>query len=240
MINTDTVYSAMPGATPALTSPAPVSTPGVLPSMAKGAMTGASIGTAVAPGVGTAIGAGIGAITSGIKSFATKNKDSIGAGAGSAQVLLGLIMNRRAKNSKPYDVDPEVAAFRANLEMKRKNLAYSGITTAAGTNAVKQNQAAALDKIAATGVGNTGAVASAMGVSQLAADQGVNQVLAQNGQQDQFLTSLSDNILKSMSSRKLDLQMYDYLSKIAMGTQMISGGLDNFGNAIAPIAQKTA
>ena len=154
-------------------------------------------------------------------------------GLGASQVLLGLIMNRRAKNSKPYDVDPQVAAFKSDLDLKRKNLSYSGITTSAGMQTVNQNQSAVLDKIAATGVGNTGAVAAGMGVSQLASNDGINAVLNQSGQENQYLTSMSDQLLKVMSSRKLDLNMYDYLTKLAMGSSMISSGIDNFGNGMA-------
>lgn len=184
---------------------------GFAENMMKGAGAGATIGSIV-PGIGTAVGA-IG-----------------GAVGGAAQTLLGLIMQRRAMKSKPYDVDPDVSAFLSDIRMKRKNLSYSGAGTAQGENLVKQNSAAILDKIASTGVGNTGQVAAGMGVVQANANEGINSILAAAQNNDNVLMGVEDQVLNRMSQRKLDLGMYDHLSKLAFSSQMMNAGMDNAGN----------
>lgn len=157
---------------------------------------------------------------------------------GAGQILLGIMQNRKAKSMMPSLTDPSQTAFLSDLNMKRKNIGYSGAAMGFGTNMIQNNLNRTVDAISKVSTGNTGSVLAALTASQAAANTGVNQLAASEAQREMQLTGMAEALTDKIAQRKLDIEMYNAISKKAQAQQNISSGFDNLSAGAGGLVKK--
>ena len=164
--------------------------------------------------------------------------EGVASGAiGLGEIIAGIIKNKKANNAGIPLSDPAQTAFLSEINMKRKNLGYSGADYGAGITAVNQNLSGALDSISKVNTGNAGAIIAGLSGAQSGANAGVNSIVGGMATRDNFYTTIAQSLTDKIAQRKFDLQMYDKLRNYAQGSELINSGVDNFGSAVGSISK---
>lgn len=181
-----------------------------------------SLGEPAAAGAAGAAGGGAGGgimNALGSASGSISKLGSLGAvGLGVGQTIAGVIKRKKAMDSTPSVVDPNMLANYANIVRRRKML-ETGTDLSSLTAANLQSMKALGKQYAMGGRMNTGALAQIMAQqaqNSRAANSDINQMYALENQ-------ASDTI----AQRKFDVNMYKTAQRMAWAEQSKSAGQDN-------------
>lgn len=188
-------------------------------------MIEALLGSLVEPAAAGAAGAASGGAGGGIMNAlgsASGNIPKLGSlgavGLGVGQTIAGVIKRKKAMDSTPSVVDPNMLANYANIVRRRKML-ETGTDLSSLTAANLQSMKALGKQYAMGGRMNTGALAQIMAQqaqNSRAANSDINQMYALENQ-------ASDTI----AQRKFDVNMYKTAQRMAWAEQSKSAGQDN-------------
>jgi hypothetical protein len=175
-------------------------------------VAGGIAGNIALPGIGGAVGSTAGKALGG----AVSKKGGSGGKSGSTAGLsagLGLLQEIQAANLKkkanqafPDLVDPNQAAFLAELGQKRKSI-DTGADFAAGMGAIDTTNAGTNDAIVKSTGGDVGGTIQGLLQSERAAGDSKNAVLAQGQQQQTQYNAMYENMLNQISAKKMQLQL---------------------------------
>ena len=173
-----------------------------------GSVVGGIAGSIV-PGLGTAVGASIGG--------------AVGGGIGSA------VDASKNKAQQPPMVDPNQLALLNEMNQRRKAL-MTGAGVQSGINQVNQATAQTQNVISRNTGGDIGNTISGLLQAQRVGGQNINQVLGGANQQQQFFTTLADQLNGKIADRKLGLQQYEYGRQLAQQAENSKNNMTNLGS----------
>lgn len=231
-----------------------------------GGILGAAAGTAIAPGIGTTIGGSLGSQVGGSLDSSSSStpaatnttangggggigdnsnntmKQGVGYGMGALQLIQSMRDNNKANASLPGLIDPNQAAFAAELAQKRKAL-DTGAEYASGLNAVDQTTANTQDAITKVTGGDVGGTVQGLLQAERVGGAGKNEVVAQGAKNQLVYNNMYQELMNKIAARKLQLQMYQSQQALAQGTQEHQDGVANIlaaaGYAPKPVATAT-
>lgn len=131
---------------------------------------------------------------------------AIGIGYGLTQLMEARKARKAAKGFTPELVDPNRAAFMAEIDQKRRSM-ETGAEFAGMMDEIDQSQASANDAIVSVTGGDSAGTIDALLKSQRVADQGVSQALATGAQNQLAYTGLANSVGSEIAQRKMDLQL---------------------------------
>ena len=157
---------------------------------------------------------------------ATGTNKAIGTGVGVMQMIQAARAKRKADSAFPSLVDPEQAGFLAELNQKKKAI-NTGADFAVGMNAIDETTAGTQDAIVQSTGGDVGGTIQGLIQAQRAGDKGKNQVLATGQESQKYYTGLYGDVLKNISSRKMELQLARYNQNMMEWAGLAGKGTDN-------------
>lgn len=167
-----------------------------------------------------------------------------GAGSsvtGKAQGIMQMIQAARAKtkadSAMPGLIDPDQAAFLAELGQKKKAI-DTGADFSAGMSAVDQTTAQTDDAIIKSTGGDVGGTIQGLLQSEKVAGKNKNDVFAKGQESQKYYTGAYGDLLNKISARKMQLQLYKSQQNCAEWAQLKQDGMANLlgGQAKTPAA----
>lgn len=175
----------------------------IVGSTAKGAKAGAAAGPE-----GAVVGAGLGLATSLIQNIKADK------------------LKRAADNGVPDLVDPNQAAYLAELNQKRKSM-DTGADYAAGMDSVDSTTAGTNDAILKATGGDTGGTIQALLQANSSAGNAKNNIIASGQQQRSAYDQMYGGMLNQIAARKMQIQMYQSQQNMAEWAKMKQGANAN-------------
>lgn len=178
-------------------------------------------------------------VSPGILSAASQKMDKIsGAGTGVAvaalQGLYAINQKKKADAAFPELVDPNQAAFLAEIGQK-KNALTTGADTSEGLDTIEQSQAAVNDAITRNAGGNAGGAIQGLLSAQSNTNMGKNQVLAGAYNNQMNMNNAYGNLLNLITMKKQSLQLRREQGLRAEYSSAANAAMNNF---LAAVAQK--
>jgi len=217
-----------------------------------GSILGGAAGTAIAPGAGTAIGSQIGGqiggsmggnkngggAGGGVLNSIGSNPSNAGAAFGGISSIIQNIQSLRnqskAESAMPELIDPNQAAFLAEIGQKRKAM-NTGAEFAAGAGLLEEQAGTTANAIVKSSGGDAGGAIEGLLRSQRTTGRGTNELLAKGAQDQKFFTGVYADMLNRISARKMQLQLSRRAQALAEGAQKGQDAYANMANAIARV-----
>jgi len=158
----------------------------------------------------------------------------IQAGTGLAQTIGGMIKRRQADKATPPLEDPEQRALLDEINRKRRLLERGGgAGFALGSGLIgRQLSQSQRNVLRATG-GNVGAALSGLSMTQRAAGDQTNKLIAQQQQEAGFYTQMAAQETREIAQRKFALQMAERLQKLRESAELKQSGMENIMSGAA-------
>lgn len=150
----------------------------------------------------------------------------VGIGEGVGQMISANKAKKRAADDMPEMVDPAQGAFLAELQQK-KNALNTGSEYASSLDAIGDNMAQTQDTLAGNSGGDVGGTVSALLKSQMVANKGTGNMLAQGQQSEGMYTGLYGNLLDKVAQRKMELGLLGHAQNMAEWAQDKQAGMAN-------------
>ncbi len=126
----------------------------------------------------------------------------------------------------PEMVDPAQGAFLAELQQK-KNALNTGSEYTSSLDAIGDNMAQTQDTLAGNSGGDVAGTVSALLKSQMVANKGAGNILAQGQQNEGMYTGLYGNLLDKVTQRKMELGLLSHAQNEAEWAQDKQAGMAN-------------
>lgn len=152
---------------------------------------------------------------------------AVGAATGAVQLIKARGDKKRAMEATPQMVDPNQAAFLAELQQK-KNALNTGSQYTSSLDAINDKMAQTQDVLAGNSGGDAGGTISALLKSQQVANQGQGKILAQGQKSEDMYNGLFGDLLNKMAQRKLELGLLSRAQNMAEWAQNKQQGAANF------------
>lgn len=144
-----------------------------------------------------------------------------------------------ANNAFPEAVDPNQAAFLAELEQKRKSM-ETGAAFASGMQNAETTGAGTMDAITHAATGDSASTIQGLLQAQKGVNNAKNQTLAQGQQMQAGYDNMYSGMLNKIAARKLQLQMLKYQQNMAEYTAKKSAANQNLTTGAAGLLSSFA
>ena len=162
-----------------------------------------------------------------------------GAAMGAGQLLASVIKKKQANAMIPPEEDLQQRSMLNEIRNKRLQMERGAGTAASTARGLTAKQMAQTQSnITRAAGGNLGATLSGLAMSQGAAGDTMNKVLAEQQQQSAAYMQLQNQLQNEVSQRKFSLQMGNYLQKLRESSELRQEGLGNLlGGAVGMLGQ---